>query len=182
MLDQLMQLIQQSGQQAVVENTEVPNENNEAIMQEAQSSIASGLQGLASTGELENVMAAVQNGQVSDNASVQQISNNFAGNIMQKFGLNGSTASAIAASIIPMVLGKVLNKGGSAPSGGAGGFDLGGLLSSLTGGQGGGNGAPGQAQGGGGIMDTISSIGAKLGLDKDGDGDVDMGDLSKLIK
>jgi hypothetical protein len=62
MLDQLMQLIQQSGQQAVVENTEVPNENNEAIMQEAQSSIASGLQGLASTGELENVMAAVQNG------------------------------------------------------------------------------------------------------------------------
>ncbi len=44
MLEQLMQLIQQSGQQSVVDNTEVPNEHNDAILNEAQQSITSGLQ------------------------------------------------------------------------------------------------------------------------------------------
>ncbi|PSK90079.1 hypothetical protein [Taibaiella chishuiensis] len=179
MLDQLMQLIQQSGQQAVVENNEVPNENNEAIMNEAQQSITSGLQQLAATGQLNTLMESVQNGQAAtDHPAVQNISNNFMGSIMDKFGLNKGTAAMIASAIIPMVLSKVMNKGGNAQPGG-GGFDLGGLLSSLTGG---GSNTGGQAQqGGGGIMDTISNIGAKFGLDKDGDGDVDLNDLGKLI-
>lgn len=178
MLDQLMQLIQQSGQQSVVENNEVPNENNDAILNEAQQSITSGLQDLASTGQLNTLMDSVQNGQpATDHPAVQNISNNFMGSIMEKFGLNKGTAATIAAAIIPMVLSKMMNKGGAQQ--GSGGFDLGGLLSSLTGG---GNAAPAQGQqGGGGIMDTISSIGAKFGMDKDGDGDVDLNDLGKMI-
>ena len=179
MLDQLMQLIQQSGQQSVVENNEVPNENNDAILNEAQQSITSGLQDLASTGQLNTLMDSVQNGQpATDHPAVQNISNNFMGSIMEKFGLNKGTAATIAAAIIPMVLGKMMNKGGAQQ--GSGGFDLGGLLSSLTGGA---NATPAQGQqsGGGGIMDTISSIGAKLGMDKDGDGDVDLNDLGKMI-
>jgi hypothetical protein len=177
MLDQLMQLIQQSGQQSVVENNEVPNENNDAILNEAQQSITSGLQDMASTGELNTLMDSVQNGQpATDHPAVQNISNNFMGSIMEKFGLNKGTAATIAAAIIPMVLSKMMNKGGAQQ--GSGGFDLGGLLSSLTGG---GNAAPAQGQQGGGIMDTISSIGAKFGMDKDGDGDVDLNDLGKMI-
>lgn len=184
MIDQLMQLIQQSGQQSVVENNEVPNENNDAILNEAQQSIASGLQGLASTGELNTLMGSAQNPQqVAAHPVVQNISNNFMGSIMEKFGLSKGTAATIAASIIPMVMGKMMNKGGGQQGGS--GFDLGGLLSSLTGGN-----ATSQAQGqpqpqqqsGGGIMDTLSNLGAKFGLDKDGDGDVDMSDISKMIK
>ena len=177
MLEQLMQLIQQSGQQAVVENNEVPNEYNDAVLNEAQQSITSGLQGLASTGELNALMNTQDEAQVAAHPAVQNISNNFMGSIMEKFGLNKGTAAMIASAVIPMVLSKMMNKGGGQQSGG--GFDLGGLLSSLTGG-----GAPqGQAsQGGGGLMDSLSNIGAKMGLDKDGDGDVDLSDLSKLIK
>lgn len=178
MFEQLMQLIQQSGQQSVVDNAEVPNEHNEAILNEAQQSITSGLQGLADTGELNTLMEAAQNGQsVEQHPAVQNISNNFMGSIMDKFGLNKGTAAMIASAVIPMVLSKVMNKGGQ-QSGGGGGFDLGGLLSSLTGG---GGAAQGQAQGGG-LMGNLSNIGAKLGLDKDGDGDVDLNDLSQLIK
>lgn len=181
MIDQLMQMIQQSGQQSVVENSEVPNENNDAILNEAQQSITSGLQGLASTGELNTLMESTNDPQqVAAHPSVQNISNNFMGSIMEKFGLSKGTAATIAASIIPMVIGKMMNKGGQQ---GGGGFDLGGLLSSLTGG----NAAPAQQgppqqQSGGGIMDTLSNLGAKFGLDKDGDGDVDMSDISKMIK
>jgi hypothetical protein len=182
MIDQLMQMIQQSGQQTVVENTEVPNENNDAILNEAQQSITSGLQGLASTGELNTLMESTNDPQqVAAHPAVQNISNNFMGSIMEKFGISKGTAATIAASIIPMVIGKMMNKGGAQQGGG--GFDLGGLLSSLTGG----NAAPAQQgqpqqQSGGGIMDTLSNLGAKMGLDKDGDGDVDMSDISKMIK
>lgn len=176
MLEQLMQLIQQSGQQAVVDNTEVPNEYNDAVLSEAQQSITSGLQGLASTGELNALMNTQDEAQVAAHPAVQNISNHFMGNIMEKFGLNKGTAAAIAAAVIPMVLSKMMNKGGGQQSGG--GFDLGGLLSSLTGG----GTAQGQQSSGGGLMEGLSNIGAKMGLDKDGDGDVDLGDLSKLIK
>ncbi|WP_118952731.1 hypothetical protein [Taibaiella helva] len=180
MLEQLMQMIQQSGQSSVIDNAEVPNEHNDAILNEAQQSITSGLQGLADTGELNTVMEAAQNGQsVEQLPAVQNISNNFMGSIMEKFNLNKGTAAMIASAVIPMVLSKIMNRGGQ-QSGGGGGFDLGGLLSSLTGGN-----APAQGQpqaSGGGLMDGLSNIGAKLGLDKDGDGDVDLNDLSKLIK
>lgn len=184
MLDQLMQMIQQGGQQSVIDNSEVPNEHNEAILNEAQQSITSGLAGLASTGELNSLMDASGGDpqQVAAHPAVQNISNNFMGSIMDKFGLSKGTAATIAASIIPMVLGKVMNKSGAQ---GGGGFDLGSIISSITGG---GASAPAQGQaqqpqaGGGGLMDTLSGLGAKLGLDKDGDGDVDMSDLSKLIK
>lgn len=178
MLDQLIQMIQQSGQQSVVENNEVPNEHNEAVMAEAQNSIISGLNNAASTGEINSLMESVQSGQANSNPAVQQISNNFMGSIMEKFGINSSTAASIASSIIPMVIGKMMNKGAQGNAGG--GFDLGGLLASLTGG--GNNANNGAAAGNGGLMDMASSIGAKMGLDKDGDGDVDMNDITKMFK
>jgi hypothetical protein len=182
MFDQLMQMIQQQGQQAVVENKEVPDEHNEAVMNEAQHSITSGLQGLAATGDLNQLMESSPHPEaLAGNPAVQNISDNFMGNIMAKFGISKEAAAGIAGSLIPSILGKVM---GGNKQGAGGGFDLGGLLSSLTGGAAAQQ--PGQAQqpssDGGGIMGKLSHLGAKLGLDKDGDGDVDMDDLSKLIK
>jgi hypothetical protein len=186
MFEQLMQMIQQDGQQSVVENTEVPNEHNEAVLTEAHQSITNGLQGLAASGQLDSLAQEAGNDpeKMAANPAVQQISNNFMGNIMEKFGLSKGTAATIAASIIPSILGKIMNKGGGGTQSG-GGFDLGGLISSITGGASAPAQGPAPAQpqaGGGGLMDKLSGIGAKLGLDKDGDGDVDMSDLSKLIK
>lgn len=174
MLDELFNLIKQNGQQAVVENSEVPNEHNEDVMQEAQSSIVDGLSNIKDPDQVNSLFESVQSGQAESNPAVQNISNNFAGNIMQKFGINGSTAASIASAIIPVVLAKMANRGGQ---GGAGGLDLGGLLGSLTGGKLGGN-----TSSGGGLGGNLGSIGAKLGLDKDGDGDVDLNDLTKMFK
>jgi ribosome assembly protein YihI (activator of Der GTPase) len=177
MLEQLQQIVQQFSQQAVVENQAVPNEQNQAVMDEAQNTIVNGLQNLAQSGQLNNLAEQVQAGQAVDtnHPAVQQLSGNLAGNLMQKFGLNNGAATGIASSLIPMVLGKILGN----KSQGAGAFDLGGLLSSLGGGA-----ATGQAQSGfagGGLMDKISNIGAQFGLDKDGDGDVDLNDIKKMI-
>lgn len=135
MLEELMQLIQQHGQEAVTQNSAVPDEHNEAVMQEAQSAITNGLQQLATSGQLNQVAQAVQNGQAVDQShpAVQEIAGNFINNITQKFGINSAAASSIAASLIPSVMGKILGGQQSQQSGS--GFNLGGLLSSLTGGK-----------------------------------------------
>jgi hypothetical protein len=174
MLEELVNLIRQNGQQAVVENEAVPNEHNEAIMQQAQNSIVAGLSGITEQAQINSLSESVQSGQAENNPAVQQISNNFMESIMQKFGINASTAASIAASLIPVVLSKMANRGNQE---GVGGFDLGGLISSVTRGTGGGNTPSGSNLGG-----NLSSIGAKLGLDKDGDGDVDLNDLTKMFK
>jgi len=178
MLEQLMQLIQQHSQQSVVENTAVPNEHNEAVMQEAQSSITAGLQQLAAGGGLSQITQMLQGGQAdASHPAVQQISGNFAQNIAQKFGINSQEATNIASSIIPNVLGRLFNRSNT----GSGGFDLGGLLQSLTGGHVG-NSAPAGGVNSGGFMERAGNIDAKLGLDKDGDGDVDLSDITKMFK
>src|SRR5688500_13738706 len=101
MFDQLMELVRESGQQTVVQNPAVPNEQNEAVMQEATTSIQSGLQQVAQTGGaggLKNLFQGVQNGD-NDNPQVQQLTNQFSGNMMQKFGMNAGTAKSLAASL-----------------------------------------------------------------------------------
>jgi len=170
MFDELFKMIQESGQQTVVNNQEVPNEHNEDVMREAHSAIVNELSSSANSPEQVNsLLGSVQSGQVESNPAVQRISDNFMGNIMQKFGLSSGTAASIASSIIPMVLGRMMSRGQQ----GGGGFDLGGLLSSLTNG-----GQSNSASPSGGL----SGIGSKLGLDKDGDGDVDLNDLTKMFK
>jgi hypothetical protein len=173
MLDELFNLIRQNGQQSVIDNDAVPNEHNSAVMQEAQNSILNGLSGLNDPGQLSSLLEAVQGGQAGSNPAVQRITNNFMGNITEKFGINAGTAASIASTLIPVVLSQLARRG----SQGGGGLDLGGLLGSLTGG----NFAGGNAAGSG-LAGNLSSIGAQLGLDKDGDGDVDLNDLGKLFK
>lgn len=165
MLDQLMQLIQQNGQQSIVNNPDVPNEHNEAVMQEAGNTIFSGLQNMISAGGTDQLQQMFQNGQTPDanHPAVQQISGNFAQNIMQKFGINGQAATQLASSLIPSILGKMSQQGQSTPGSG---FNFSNILQSLQ---------------GGGIQNTINSVGKSFGLDKDGDGDVDLDDLKKMF-
>lgn len=103
-----------------------------------------------------------QTGQVNEvlaspegHPAVQEIQGNFATNIMQKFGINQGVAVSIAATLIPQIL--------SAVKGQTGGLDLQSVLQSFGGG-------------------NLSSLGAKFGLDKDKDGDVDLNDVTKMFK
>lgn len=173
MLDQLMQLVQQQGQKTIVENPKVPNEKNEAVMQEASGSVFSGLQDILRTGgpvALKNLFQGAET-QDTSNPQVQQIENHFAGNLSQKLGFDANTAKSIAISIIPMVLNQLTNKTKD-PNNSS--FNIQDMLGSLTG-------SGSTSNTGGGMMSNLSSIGAKLGLDKDKDGDVDMQDLMGMF-
>ena len=140
-------------------------------MQEAGSSIMSMIQNMMNNGQESQVAQMVQD---PNHPAAQQVQNNFAGSIMEKFGINGSTAKNIAISLIPTVLSALASRNSNNAGGNSGGFNLSSLVQSLAGG-----GAQQQQQQGGG--NAISAIGGALGLDKDGDGDVDLGDVTKMI-
>ncbi len=164
MLQELMQIIQQQGQQHVVDNQDVPNEHNEAVMQQASSSIMSGLQNVISSGNLSQLTSLLQGGSASDNPAVSNISNDFINNITQKFGINPETASNLAGKFIPQILDNFRDK---AVSGGAAGvFNLENMMGMLKGGD---------------MQSTINSLGSQFGLDKDKDGDIDFKDITKMF-
>lgn len=168
MLDQLVQLVRESAQETVVANPSIPNEQNDAVIGEASHSIASGLQEALASGNVKDVMGLFNsNGQVDNsNPVVNNIAGNLIGSLKEKFNLNGSTAAAIAGSLIPSVLGSLVKKTNDPADNG---FSLDGIFSSLTGGS-------TQGLNLGGLLGKFAG-----GLDKDGDGDVDLQDMVGMI-
>jgi hypothetical protein len=171
MLDQLMNLIRQQGQQSVVDNPAIPNEYNNDVLGEAGNSITSGLQQVLAGGGLTQVMNMFSQGGSSgagiasllNNPMVQGIISQFTGSLTNKFNVDASQASGISQSLIPQVLasfaGKVADPNDSS-------LDINSVMQSLTGGGASGidfQGILSKFQGGGG--------------DFDGDGDVDMQDI-----
>jgi len=168
MLDQLLNLVKEQAQGAVVNNSEVPNEQNEGIMQEAVSSITGGLKDELASGGFKNVLKTL-GGQASTsggNSVVDNICGKFVSGIVEKFGINQQTAQSIASSVIPAVMGSLAKKTND-PNDSS--FDLNGIFNHLT---------DGKASGLnlGGILQSVSG-----GLDKDHDGDVDLSDITSMF-
>lgn len=118
MLEVLQGLIQQAGQTAVVENTEVPNEYNEGVMGEVMQGLLGGLTNQAnSQGGLGSLLGMLtgggnsnQGGSLMNNPMVAGIAQNIIGSIMAKFGLSNSAASGVVANMLPSVLGGLISK------------------------------------------------------------------------
>ncbi len=171
MFEQLAQLVQEFGQDAVVKNNAVPNEQNEAVMNEAGSSIFSSLQKMASEGGIEQLASLFQgnNAQDSNNPTVKSLTEQLSGSLGEKFGLNDATSSGVAGSMVTKVLGSLVNKVKD-PNDKS--FEISDLIGALTG---------GGAQTSG-ILEAISTYGVKFGLDQNGDGKVDMEDAAAATK
>lgn len=170
MLDQLLNLIQQNGQQAVVNNPAIPNQYNDQVLNEAGSSIMSGLQQALAGGGLTQVMKMFSQGgsggglaSLLSNPAVQGIMQQFTGKLTNQFNIAPDQASQVSESLIPSVLqgfaGKVTDPNDTS-------LDINGVMQQLTGGNAGGidfQGLLSKFQGAGG--------------DVDGDGDADLQDI-----
>jgi hypothetical protein len=171
MLEQLTQLVQQYGGNAVVNNNAVPNEHNEAVINETGSSIFAGLQKIASEGGGEQ-LASLFNGNspIDDsNPVVQKITQQLSGSLGEKFGLSSETSSGVASNMIPQILSSLVNK---AKDPNDNSFQISDLISSISGNS-------GQASG---IMETINKYGMQFGLDQNADGKVDVADVLVVTK
>ena len=167
MFEQLMDLVKQNSQEAIINNPAVPNEQNDAVMQTAGSSVMSTLQGLLSSGGASSVLNLFnQNNQadISNHPVTQTASSNLISTLMSKFGIGSDKAGGIASMLIPMVMSKLVNKTNDS---GDSSFNIQGIFNSLSGGK----------TGGMDIGSLVSQFGGS-GLDKNHDGKVDLSDLT----
>lgn len=168
MFEQLTQLVQQYGNEAVVKNNAIPNEHNEAVMGEASTSILSGLQKIASEGGVEQLAGLFQGNaaQDSSNPAVQQLTQQLSGSLGEKFGIDPSAAFGVAGSLIPQILGSLVGKAKDPNDS----FQISDLVNAISGGA-----------GNAGLMEAVSKYGGQFGLDQNADGKVDMEDATAAI-
>lgn len=172
MFEELLNLVKGNSQEAIVNNTDVPNEHNEAVQHEATNSIMSTLQGMLGGGG--NGAAQVLNlfnqnnagADINSHPVAQSMSSNLVGTLMNKFGIGGNQAGGIASMLLPMVLNKLVGGGGNANAGN-GGLGIQSIFNGLSGGK----------TGGMDIGSLIAQFGGNA-LDKNHDGRVDLADLA----
>ncbi|HOZ85854.1 MAG TPA: hypothetical protein PK191_10225 [Niabella sp.] len=139
MLEQILELVKQSGQQSVVDNNDVPNTDNNAVMAEAAKTITGGLQNVISGGGLQSIVSMFtgsgQNqGQSSimSNPIVSMMVGHLANNLVRKMNLSPAVANGISNNIIPAVMNNLINRTQSNDPANSG-FNLTDLISAFTG-------------------------------------------------
>ena len=173
MLDQLLGLIQDHSQQAIVQNPAVPNEKNGEVMETLLGSITGGLQEQAQSGNIQGIMGLLSGNSgtsssgLMNNPIVAGIASKAINAIMQKFGMSSGTAGGIVSSVLPGVLGSLISK---VSNPGDSSLDFNGMLGGLLGG--GSNAVAPQTQSSGFDFNQIGYAMA--------DGKLDMNDLMRM--
>ena len=113
MIDQLIKLVKQNADEAIVKNNALPNQFNNAAIEEVASQIFSGMQTQVKNGNMQQVTSMFKGGDISslvNHPMVAQIISNIAGNFASKFGVSQQTAKTIAMGLIPQVISQFVNK------------------------------------------------------------------------
>lgn len=142
MLDQLLNLVKQFGQDTVVKNQEVPNEYNQDVMADATQTITSGFQNVLAGGGLQNILDLFKGGGnttgsgggiggLLKNPMVTMMIGYFISKLVGKYKMSPSAASNVANQLIPNTLESLISRTTSnAPENDA--FDFNDLISSVT--------------------------------------------------
>lgn len=164
MLEQLLNLVKEH----IGTTDAVPAGQQEVIAQDATHAVEGGIKDALQGGNISDVMHLFSGqSDVTGNPVAQNIQGGFIQNLVSKFGIDASQAGSIASSIIPGVLGKLVNKTNDP---GDSSFDLQSIMHHFSGG----------STAGFDVQGLMNKF--KGGLDKDGDGDVDLQDLSAMFK
>lgn len=137
MLEELFNLVKGTAGNAVINNPDVPNEQNNEVVAEATNTVASGLRNMVAGGGLENILSLFSNGDqqgkgLMSNPIVNMMIGHFSGKLMNKYNMGGKEANNVAHSLIPDVMSNLINKTND-PNNSS--FTIEGLLNSITGGQ-----------------------------------------------
>lgn len=147
MLEQISALVKQYGQDTVVNNPDIPNEENNAVLAEATQTITGGMQNMLAGGGLQDLISIFTGdgkneentrsngiGGMLKNPIVSMMVGHLISKLIGKFNMSRSQASNISNNLIPNVLNSLVSKTTSHnPENDA--FDFNDLIGSLTGGK-----------------------------------------------
>ncbi|MEO7393334.1 MAG: hypothetical protein ABIU11_00250 [Chitinophagaceae bacterium] len=175
MLKELFNLVKGNATESVINNPDVPNEHNDAVVAEATNTVASGLRNVVAGGGVQSLLSLFGTGgnnkkSLLSNPIVSMMMGHFAGKLMNKFNMNNSQANNLSGNLIPNVLGSLINKTNDPNDSG---FSLEKLLGSITGNKNE-NIADDKNSGSGGIQDLLKQFG--------GEGQGSGGGLMDIIK
>jgi hypothetical protein len=143
MLEQILNLVKQFGQDSVVNNPEVPNEHNQEVLADAGSTITNGLQNILAGGGFENILDLFKGGGNTQSGStgglgsllknpiVTMMVGYFISKLVNKYKMSPASASNVANSLIPNTLNSLINQTNDPNNPNA---TLDNLINSLTGG------------------------------------------------
>ncbi len=110
MLENLEQLVRDHAQELIVNNNDVPNEQNDSAIQAASGSIFDTLKEQVSSGKLSELANVFNQREVdASNPVVQNATSSFTDKLAG-LGINLETAKKIGASLIPVIMSKLVNK------------------------------------------------------------------------
>ncbi len=150
MLEQISDLVRQYGQQTIVDNPDIPNGENNAVLAEATNTITSGMQNMLAGGGLQDIISMFTGGGNNNTNTISQGNGGIQGllknpmvtmmighlisKLTSKYNMSASQASNVSNSLIPNVIGDLVKRTtNNDPSNDA--FDLNDLIGSLTGGK-----------------------------------------------
>ncbi len=179
MLENLFNLIKENASESVINNPEIPNENNDAVVAEATKTVAGGLQNMMAGGGMESILslfsgsqAGQQNG-LQNNPIVNMMKGHFISKLTGKFNMEGTQASSVANSLIPDVLSKLVSNTND-PNNSS--FDINSIIGALSGGS-----STGQNGSGGFDLQNILSNFTSGGLDTNNDGKIGLDDIISKV-
>ena len=133
MFDELLKLVSNESGDQIINNPQIPNEQNDAAVETTTSSIMDSLKGQIAGGNGADVLSLLggQSG-VQGNPLVGNLTANVTNSLMDKLGVSNPVAKQIAASLVPVVIGKLVNRTNDPNDSD---FDINSIFGSLTGGK-----------------------------------------------
>lgn len=133
MFDELFKLVQGESGEQIINNPQVPNEQNDAAIETTTSSIFDGLKSQVAGGNGADVLSLLGGkSSVQGNPLVGGLTANVTNSLMEKLGIDNPAAKQIAATLVPVVIGKLVSRTNDPNDNG---FDINSIFGSLTGGK-----------------------------------------------
>ena len=113
MLDNLLKLVEQSAQQPIVQNNEIPNQFNNAAIKEVTNQIINSLKGQVDQGNIQQIVAMFQDGanrSIGTNPVVSNIVSSVATSLTSKFNIPSQVSQSVANNLVPSVMSQVIKK------------------------------------------------------------------------